>query len=686
MTSRTSLFNIGIYKSTVRRYIWGAVLYAILLFMITSMSIFFSVDPETHYRTMAEHGALILDSEFLHFPLFISFVVPTVVALLIYRFVHSKKAAVFVHSLPVSRCANYISSVAAALTLMAAPIILNGIILIVMSVCGYGAFFDVSSCLIWTGANLLSVFLMFSVATLAAFLTGNSFALVGINALLHCIALIIAESFSSLAYAFLYGYRETNFLINAATEWNFIAYIVNIANRLAYNMSDVPFDWIKLVIMLVLALALYAAALLLYKKRRMETAEDVAAYSVLNPVYKYMLTFLFAVGTLAIFSNSLTEGILPAVFTVLLVSVLVYFAAEMLLKKSLRVWNAYKGYLAFLGFFVALICIFAFTSFFGFETRVPPADDVESVAIFDSYIFSEEPYLQNREIAEYAVGIHEKLVEKENISTLRAYPERSEYLHISYKLKNGAVISRTYPVTEALFCEVMDDLYKSPDYKKQSLELFSDTIGELYSVRIDHGMESFIKEEYVAELTECLRADLLELEYTSIRNHDSWSTSIGIEYMRSDEPEADSVTDARGIYTVFTDVNAGFTRTVSWLREHGYADEIFNAENLDLTVFSAEQWNATVKADEQERLKAASGRTVAVESLKPITFDDVPGAVRISDADAKERLRSVVLTTPVRYVPGKEYSYYVCRIDEQNHLETVAAFYDDAAAVAEFVK
>ncbi|MBQ8003983.1 MAG: hypothetical protein IJ299_02715, partial [Oscillospiraceae bacterium] len=126
MTLQTSLFNKGIYKSTLRRYAWGSVFYAILLFMITSLVIFFDVDPERYYRTMEEHGALILGDSYLYVPLVIGFFVPTVVALLVYRYVHAKKNSVFLHSLPVTRNANYVSTVLAAITLMMAPIILNG--------------------------------------------------------------------------------------------------------------------------------------------------------------------------------------------------------------------------------------------------------------------------------------------------------------------------------------------------------------------------------------------------------------------------------------------------------------------------------------------------------------------------------------------------------------------------------
>ena len=44
MTLKTSLFNTGIYKSTVKRNIWGAVIYFILLFLMTSMPLISEID------------------------------------------------------------------------------------------------------------------------------------------------------------------------------------------------------------------------------------------------------------------------------------------------------------------------------------------------------------------------------------------------------------------------------------------------------------------------------------------------------------------------------------------------------------------------------------------------------------------------------------------------------------------
>lgn len=681
MTLRTSLFNKGIYKSTLRRYAWGSVFYAILLFMITSLVIFFDVDPERYYRTMADHGALILGDGYLYAPLVIAFFVPTVVALLAYRYVHAKKNSVFVHSLPVTRCANYISTVLAALTLMAAPIILNGAILSVMSLTTYGAYFDVASCLVWTGMNLLTVFLMFSVSSVAAFLTGNSFALVAINGLFHCIAIIIAASFTTLSSVFLYGYYETNALINLTTEWNFIGYIIGLANRFSYNQNvEIPFDFIKLAIMIALAVILYVAAFLLYKKRRMETAEDVAAYKVLNPIFKYLLTFASAIGTFGLFSYTLEDGTFIALIYPVIVSAVVYFAAEMVLKKSLKIWKSYRGYLVFLVAFAVMVSTFAFTGFFGFETRVPDAEDIDSASIYTSRAYTNEPYMQSGEVIDYTIKTHSALVEKENIYMLRTWPtDRTEYLYISYKLKNGKTIHRCYPITEAYFCEVLDDLYEMDGYKETTLEIFSKEIDRIVEISVANGSHEISGDE-AKQLFECVKADTLELAYTETRGHNAWDFHIWINYLQHGE----ELSSERGMHQTHVQINANYKRTVAYLRNAGLLTKTFNAPNYDLAILTAEQWRTFEKAEVELNPNSADVRlyeaadVTAVESIKTRTFNEIPGAVRISDAGKKAALREFVQTTPVRYVPGKEYAYYVCTIEPENDMvSVVAAFYDD---------
>ena len=180
MISRASLFNKGIYKSTLRRYLWGGVLYFILLFMITGMSILLNYSNDYRYLPMVNGRQLsiILNNEYILLPILLSIAVPTIAGLLIFRFIHSKKTSVFVHSLPVKRTANYISSVFAGLTLMIVPIILNTAVLMIISLSGYSQYFSVCDCAVWMLLNIFSIFVMFSCVCFVGTLTGNSFAMI----------------------------------------------------------------------------------------------------------------------------------------------------------------------------------------------------------------------------------------------------------------------------------------------------------------------------------------------------------------------------------------------------------------------------------------------------------------------------------------------------------------------------
>lgn len=678
MTARTSLFNRGIYTSTIRRYRLGAVLYFIILALTTVFPILFSVDPNRYH--LGRDISLILQDAYYAFPLICSYVVPTVVALLVYRFLHSKKTAIFVHSLPVSRTANYLSTLAAAFTLMAVPVVLNALLLMVLSVSGYGELFTVVDCMIWMGTNLLSLFLMFSVATIASALTGNSFAMVGINVLLHFIGLILAGGISAFSRLFLYGYQETNRLLNLAEGWNFGFYIGNFHN---YFNGDfrIPFAWSTLLIMLALAVVLYVLAWVLYRRRRLEVAEDVAGYRVLNPIFKYMLTLIAASAAFLLAAETLVNGLWLTVVLVLIVSAVIYFATEMVLKKNLKIWKSYKGYLVFLAAFSAFICFFAFTEMFGFESRIPDLEEIESVSVTENGWYEVGRHVDHEEVKEIALAFHRDMLQDEMRYTLSNQANQPNSMFVVYRLKNGKTMTRRYEVSEAKKCEVMDALYEFREYKMQNIELFYEAIGDFRVV--DFGAVSIKEQDEVDGLIEALTADLLALDYTETVGNELWQTSLHIEY----KPENGEEEEYR-VYNVHQVINANYRNTIAWLVSHGYEAELFNREGHDLTVLTWEQWKAYLQNQEEigyvnSKLTYAATQVV-VEAAKTIT--DIPGAVRITSPAEKEAIRSLVINTPVRYQPDKEYAYFVCYLSEGDYVHPIAAFYDDASGISQYSK
>ena len=194
MTSRTSLFNMGIFKNTVKRFKWGSILYFIILFFSVPF-LFLAEDFDRllqRYSVDLQVSPVLLRSDYIVIPVLLAIAVPTVVAVLIFNNVHSSRQGVFVHGLPATRGANYVSSVLAGLTLMALPVILNAGILMIMSFTSYGKIISSWSVVYWVALNLSILFIMFSASVFTAFLTGNAAAHIGINIFVHVIPMIIA--------------------------------------------------------------------------------------------------------------------------------------------------------------------------------------------------------------------------------------------------------------------------------------------------------------------------------------------------------------------------------------------------------------------------------------------------------------------------------------------------------------
>ncbi len=574
MISKTLFFNKGIYKSTLRRYLWGSVLYFILLFMITGMSILLSYDPAQMYLpSIGSEVSLIMRNEYILLPTLLAIVVPTVVGLMIFRFIHSKKTSIFVHSLPVKRETNYISTVMAAFTLMGIPVILNAFALMIISLSGYSQLFGIGDCITWMLFNLFALFIMFSCVCFVASLTGNSFAMIALNVLFHFFVPLLVAGFEIVSKIFLHGFANDEFLISKVTDANFPVNLMTIASEWAFGEQE-AFYVPKMVMFLVIAVILYILAGILYKKRRMETAEDVAGFKCLNPIFKYLITFMGAIAAFSIFSPSISDSSLVFWCIIAIVSAVIYFGSEMLLRKSLRVWHTYKGYLGFVIAFAAMICIFAFTSFFGFESRIPEKEDISKVAFYN-YYYGETPYSDNNEVIAKVQEIHSEMLAKKELVN---HYNSDTYIHFEYMLKNGNKLHRRYGVSNDELHEIMNAMYQNQEYKQRSERVFNE-MKSVYTMNIYGNEHVEIKDDAKKEeLLECIKKDILNLGYNEIYNS-GWAIYVDIEYVAEKTDKYRIETSQNGereriyINYVQVNINANFENTLAWFIENGYWDK-----------------------------------------------------------------------------------------------------------------
>jgi len=647
MTLKTSFFNKGIYKSTIRRYAWGSMLYFAILFLITGMVILLTANPERIERYYGERQ-LILSSDYMIFPMLLSMVVPTVTGLLIFRFVHSKKASVFIHSLPVSREANYISSVLAAFTLMAFPVILNSAVLMIISLSGYGKLFSVGACLVWMLLNLLSLFIMFSCTCLAAVITGNSFAVVVINILAHTFVLILSAGFLKLASLFLHGFSQEYTFVDVILKNTFPVRLSEIMTMWGY--SERPFEQygVSIAKFTGISVLFYILSGFLYKKRRMETVEDVAGFSCLNIIFKYALTFMAFLGAYSLLCG-VTEGNLAILWCmVIITAAIIYFGAEMLLKKTFRVWRSYKGFAVILAVFAAVICVFKFTAFFGYETRIPETEDIQAVSLYE-YYNDEKPVFEDAGIVQMVKEIHSEMISDKD--------EKEEHsaIHIEYLLKNGKIMHRRYRIDEKIH-KVMNRMYENLEFKKANERIFR-PMDEIYKIRVrgQSSSEEITAAEKKVELISCIKEDVGKLSYSHIHS-DAWSFGIEIEYAAykgslTPSKTYPTITDSEGkrVQYIYISINPSFEKTVKWIKENGYWDivKIKNAKAL----YIARDRSELPFFDDEGRLLEKEDP----EKLKKI--------IKITEKEHMENIFDYVQSTGHGFIP-KEEAYYIFMVDD----------------------
>lgn len=654
MISKTSLFDKGIYKSTLRRYIWGSVLYFILLFMTTGMMLFLEYSHEDSYipTVNGRNISVILDGIYLQFPILMAIAVPTVVGLLIFRFMHSKKTAIFIHSLPVKRTANYISSVAAALTLMILPVLLNTGILMMICASGFARYYSYTDCLVWMILNIFTLFTMFSCVCFVSSLTGNSFAMIVLNILFHITVPIITASMGVFCEKFLFGYTNLEFLLNKVADNNFPIRIIDAVGSWEYSAGQISGgEYVKFILF---SLVLYILGGVLYRIRAMEKAEDVAGFKCLNPIFKYLLTLMGAMAAFAVFNPYIEENEPAFWLIVALASAVVYFASEVVLKKSFKVWKSYKGFLSFAAVFCAMILVFSFTDFLGYETRIPKKDEIKNVALYD-YYSENVPFVSSGEdITDRVINVHGKMIAK----TERITKSNETAVHIEYELKNGKFIHRRYNISQDELFAIMNSMYKNEEFKKKTERIFVPY--EIYMIEIygDDTQEEIFDKEKTAQLTECIREDVLSLDYDEIHTN-GYGFTLEISYVL---PREENTVQDKGVVVEQTigyksmEINPNYKKTMEWLKENGYYEKLKPVNEGPLFI-CRDRDDLPLRRDETR-----GGRTwYDPDSEKEAA------AIKIEKTEDIEKVLEYISTAHQRYLKNNEgLSIYSCNLKDED--------------------
>ena len=550
MKSKTSLINRGILLNDFKRFTWIGAGYLLMLLLSIPLKVFmlYSRDENViinnapaylHIFQFNTNAALLQVMSII--------IVPILTGLLLFRYLQDSQAADMLHSLPVRRETLYNTNVLAGAIFLFVPLILTALVTWAL-VAGLGIDVKGADILTWLAISLLFNLLFFICSVAVGMVTGMS----TVQGALSFILLLLPSGLSMLVL-----YNLGKYVYGFPYDYYFDR-ITNLSPLIRLTeISGQPLRPVEIAVYLASAAALYLLGRYLYRKRRLETAGNAITFDILQPVFKYGATFCFMLLIGSYFYSD--QGSMGwTYFGYFIGSILAYFLAEILLNKSLQVFQLrqFKGYTVYCLVMLALFGMLQF-DFAGYEKSLPALDEVKRVYLDHSFYalkekdnnmhtvnvqdgveYTYQPLVQAIYTEEKSIaGIHSlhqqiianRLDNKETFFANR-FNNNSQQICLSYELKNGSHIYRQYTIDAPKYAAYLKPVYELPEYKKLHNEILriNNADANMLEINVNYINKNLriIEPELIAQALSALESDINEETYeemTKINQGPPWA-------------------------------------------------------------------------------------------------------------------------------------------------------------------
>ncbi len=464
MRFATSCFNKTIIRTDVKRF-WP------LLFLYTGIwAVMLPVAQwvELGYSYHEFAGDYLYDV--LTGSLVMAVIFGCLFAVAVFSYMMNARSVGLMHSLPVSRGTQFNSHVAAVMGMLAA----GKLVMAVLTALVQLAYGDVAFRAIgmWLLVTTLVEFFFFALATLCCVVTGWLLAAPVLYGVANALALGITVLLRYLGDLFYFGFARSGDY-PAITRWLTPVYLLGDVLRggrvhyevatdnggylyegIAVDVASVPKTlnpeaYPALIVYTVLAIVMMVAAYLLYRRRASESAGDPVAFGWARPVFRYGVALCgglaLGVGLYNVVSINLDTTNLPLLIVCfVLMGIFSYFAVEMVIRKSFRVFSkGWPGAIA-VSVLLALVCIGAKMDITGYETHLPNRDRIEAVTV---NIYQEDVSLYGcleAETVDAILALHAAIAAEGEVPT-----GEDDYYTVSleYELNDGTTVRRRYTLS-----------------------------------------------------------------------------------------------------------------------------------------------------------------------------------------------------------------------------------------------
>lgn len=582
MKSKTSLFSPGLSRNILSRFwpLWLIYLGVLLVQLPVAVSGYVSQGISARYTMEC---ILQLAANVAGYAMAASLL--SVMAA--FSYLYSKRSCSLINSLPVRRECVFITACLTGLL----PLLLAELLTWLISLGIFAGSETVRTEYLnsWLLAALLSTLASYGFGVFCAMLTGHILVLPALFLVLNSAVYVLESLAQTLLRTLVYGY-EGGVSISCLSPLPYAGKALRVIAEPAADSLEPEHILLgidSLAVYAVVGVLFIVPALLLYRRRKMEAVGDVVAVKALEPVFKYCASIYAALGLGALLAesmdNALSSGSLEAAVLALLLVIgaaLGYYAAEMLLEKSLRVFRSrIRGLLIVWAVLLLGLAVVEF-DLTGYERRVPETAEIQSVALINDGTVTEDA-----ESIELTRRIHQTAIanREHNRQT-----DRSGIIYLRYELKDGSSLDRCYWVdgsrewiesgnSEFALCR---ELYLLPQNKELLLKA-----GEIKAENIvfcDVEQLLPVSDEFSTSY-EQLRLSPQQAEelYTQCILPDTQDSMLGTRWFYMDEEAYETRSDTSlyihvesgegpeyGPYVFSVEITLDAERTLAWLEEN----------------------------------------------------------------------------------------------------------------------
>ena len=481
MRSATSFFDKTTARSDLRRHWPIAFIYTCVWLVGLPVNLWSSSMWMPEEMTPALRAAQIIIGSY---PTLAGalFVFGCVLAMALMGYLMSPRAVGLLHALPVRRGTLLATHTLVGWLMLNVPALLAVLVSIPVQAYYGGVAWGALGAWLLVHCGLSLFFL--ALGLLCAMVTGWLLAIPAIYAVVNFAVIAAAGLMRTLCGLFCYGYAGDD---DFAPFVYWLTPVVNLVKRFGtcgVERSDAaPYPWqVQFPADVVHAVGIYTAAgaallaltYLLYRRRKSESAADPAAFPWMRPVFRYGTGLLggLALGlglyqlVLGWRMESETGRWIGLLVSTVLMGALCYYAAEMLVRKSLWVLRRSLPGAGLVCVLLALVCAGARFDVLGYAARVPDVSAVTQVQLRGSLGLSAVNCTEPETI-ETVIELHREII------TLRPDeddPENSAYITLSYTLTDGSTLTRAYQLNPAGELEdALETVFNTGEVREKSL-------------------------------------------------------------------------------------------------------------------------------------------------------------------------------------------------------------------------